>query len=113
MPRQACVGCGGTALRGRNRCAACAAGTAAPVHQQRAYRGLAAYRDTRTRVIAAAGGICAECHRPGADEIDHVIPYSAQDPATRDDPSTWHDSDFRAVHARCNKQRGTRPLEAR
>lgn len=69
--------------------------------------------------VLSTSTVCHLCGRDGADEIDHVVAYADQDPATRDDPSTWRLEDFRPVHGRntaphlrCNQRRGRRPIGA-
>jgi 5-methylcytosine-specific restriction endonuclease McrA len=111
MPRAACTVCGGTALPGSSRCGLHP--RAATPAQKRGYRGLAAYRAIRARVLAG-DPVCTDptgigCRAP-ADELGHVTPYVEQDPATRDDPTTWRDEDFRPVCADCNKRLGARPM---
>jgi ribosomal protein L32 len=112
MPRSSCPTCGAARTAGA-ACPVCGSGRRSPA---RGYRGLAGYREMRARVLALSD-VCHLCGDPGADEIDHVIPYAAQDPATRDDPSTWRVEDFRPVHGRltapqyrCNQRRGARPI---
>lgn len=107
MPARSCPRCGGP-RPARGPCGFCGQGTRAPA---RGYRGLAGYRAMRERVLADSTR-CHLCGDLGADEIDHVVPYADQDPATRDDPSTWRPEDFRPAHRRCNAARGRRPVGA-
>lgn len=68
----------------------------------RPWRRLVAY------VVRRDGGICHLCGRPGADSADHLIPVAE---GGTDDPSN-----LRAVHhnagPRCNRVRGTLPVDA-
>ena len=111
MPRKACGVCGGPALPGKTRCGLHP--RAATANQKRGYRGLAAYRRFKARIIDRDCGLCGVCGKPGADELGHRVAYSRLDPMTRDDPTTWRDDDFVAVHADCNKRQGTAPLGGR
>lgn len=104
-PRAACAICGAPSLPGKSRCGLHP--RAATPAQKRAYRGTAAYRRVRRDVIARDAGICHLCGGPGADEIDHIVPYADQDPRTRDDLDA---SQFLAAHRSCNARRGRRPL---
>lgn len=108
MPMTSCTVCGAAGVNGR----CIAHPRASTPNQQRGYRGLAAYRAFRDRILERDAGMCGECGRPGANELGHRIPYSQQDPATRDDPSTWSESDFYAIHADCNKRLGANPSGA-
>jgi 5-methylcytosine-specific restriction endonuclease McrA len=108
MPRAACTICGGPAVAGTSRCGLHP--RAATPSQRRAYRGLAAYRAFRARIIDRDAGLCAVCGQPGADELGHRTPYVEADPATRDDPTKWDEADFAAVHDDCNKRLGARPM---
>lgn len=109
MPRKSCTICGGVALPGRTRCGLHP--RAATPAQQRGYRGLAAYREFRARIIDRDLGVCGACGTPGATELGHRTSYAAADPDTRDDVSTWDPADYVAIHPTCNKRQGARPLE--
>lgn len=52
------------------------------------------------RVIARDRGICYICHRPGADEADHVIPRSENGPDTEANMRAIHSSPCHAAKTR-------------
>lgn len=104
-PLRVCTRCG-AGRPPRGACPSCGQGKRTDA---RAYRGLAGYREMRERVLSQSD-LCHICLTHGADEIDHVVPYADQDPATRDDPSTWTVDDFRPAHRRCNARRGRAPI---
>ncbi|MBO0880408.1 MAG: HNH endonuclease [Mycobacterium sp.] len=49
----------------------------------------------RAKVLKRDGGICAVCHQPGADSVDHIVPVS--------DGGSDDIGNLRAIHkARCH-----------
>lgn len=53
--------------------------------------------------VLAASNVCHLCGKPGATEVDHVVPASVA-PWLRFDPSN-----LRPAHPSCNRRRGNRP----
>lgn len=56
--------------------------------------------------VLAASTICHLCGRPGATEVDHLIPASVA-PDLRYDPAN-----LRPAHQSCNRRRGAGPVDA-
>lgn len=56
------------------------------------------WRSTRTRILQRDQGVCGICGKPGADSVDHVL-------AVRNGGGD-HDSNLRAAHLACNRQKG-------
>lgn len=53
--------------------------------------------------VLAANSVCWLCGRPGANEVDHVVPASVR-PDLRFDPAN-----LRPAHSTCNRRRGAKP----
>lgn len=59
----------------------------------------------RRRILRRDRGVCHVCHRPGADQVDHVIPLG--------EGGSDDDSNKAAIHARPCHQRKTAAEAAR
>lgn len=59
----------------------------------------AEWRAARARVLEQAGGRCAICGQPGADEVDHITPKHM---GGNDQPSN-----LRAVHKVCHRAKSS------
>lgn len=55
------------------------------------------YREARRRVLAVSD-VCWLCGRPGADTVDHIVPYALGGADTIDN--------LRPAHRSCNSRRG-------
>ena len=56
----------------------------------------------RRHILARDNWICHICGHPGADTMDHLIPWSHGGTNTLDN--------LRAAHRSCNSRRGDRPI---
>ena len=64
-------------------------------------RDYAAYNRARRQVLSHST-ICHLCGLPGADTVDHLVPFSRGGSAAV--------SNLRPAHRECNSRRGDRPL---
>lgn len=58
----------------------------------------------KARIIRRDGGICHLCDKPGADTADHLTPVVFGGPV-------YDPDNLKAAHVRCNRIRGTRPID--
>ena len=64
------------------------------------------YRRNRA-IVLAASTVCWLCGEPGADEVDHVVPYDRLNPYT-DSVENLRPVHGRRSQQRCNQRRGNR-----
>jgi 5-methylcytosine-specific restriction endonuclease McrA len=58
---------------------------------------------TVPRILRRDGGICHLCGQPGAETADHLVPV--------DHGGSDAHPNLAAAHRRCNRIRGTRPID--
>lgn len=85
-------------------CGAPTPGSRCPQHAAERPAHKAAYNDPRYRAYRAkvrrTGPPCAECGKPGADTVGHIIPLARGGP---NHPTNWQPE-----HATCNYSKGSR-----
>jgi len=62
------------------------------------------WQRTRRRILREHRAICYLCGKPGADQVDHVVPVSRG--------GTDEDANLRPVHRRCHERKTGREARA-